>query len=444
MHIGPQVFLHGFGLVVLLGSSAFAQDFSVNCKGPGESSTQIMDGKYKGTWKISATFRQTVGGAELSQTITGDGEFTLKVDHSGSAGGSSLQGKMTTKTQASWNPIGATADQNLAGQADLALDGDIKASEFRTKSSHATSGSVHVTAMGKSASQSQSFSDTVDLVFLADQGTCDGASGRVTSESLQGMITSMESAGYTVERPSWLWVMTREKEDDDPIKKFQDELEKKAPQGIVRTREVEARRLGKLAGRIRNDEPESIRECLWSLWVAHVIGQYEAWAGEDTKSLTGYKGDWSGLQERITRALDTDRALCLMGRDTCASGTHEQLWTAIQGALSAYLTRMAEGSASQAHLLDVLKSAQLLGAVSPALEAQTWAAIQAQATEMANLTYANFQAAVQSTRSAQRDPATDSAVQGAAQHAITAERAANQAGVEIHQSLELATSLGLV
>jgi hypothetical protein len=258
------------------------------------------------------------------------------------------------------------------------------------------------------------------------------------------MISSMEGAGYKVERPTWTWEMTREKEDGDPIQKFKEELEKKAPQGIVRTREAEARRLGKLAERIRNDEPESIRECLWSLWVAHVIGQYEAWAVEDTKSLTGYKGDWSGLQERITRALDTDRALCLMGRDTCASGTHEQLWTAIQGALSAYLTRMAEGSASQAHLLDVLKSAQLLGAVSPALEAQTWTAIQAQAKELADLTYASFQAAVQGARSAKRDPATDSAVQGASRRAIDAERAANLVGVDTHQSLDLAASLGLV
>ncbi|HJW72640.1 MAG TPA: hypothetical protein VJ486_07255 [Geothrix sp.] len=439
-----QALLRCFGLVALLGSIASAQDFSANCKGPGESTTTIMDGKYKGTWKISVTFRQTVGGAELSQTITGDGEFTLKVDRGGSGGGSSLEGKMTTKTQASWNPLGATADQHLAGQADLALDGDIQPSEFRTKSSHSTSGSVHVTAMGKSASQGQSFSDTVDLVFLADRGDCDGASGHLTSESLQGMISSMEGAGYAVERPSWTWEMTREKEAGDPIQKFKDELEKKAPQGIVRTREVEARRLGKLAERIRNDEPESIRECLWSLWVAHVIGQYEAWAAEDAKSLTGYKGDWSGLQERIRRALDTDRALCLMGRDTCASSTHQQLWNAIQSALSAYLTRMAEGSASQAHLLDVLKSAQLLGAVSPALEEQTWAAIQAQAKEMADLTYANFLAAVQGARSAKRDPATDSTVQGAAQHAIAAEKAANLVGVEVHQSVGLAASLGLV
>jgi len=211
----------------------------------------------------------------------------------------------------------------------------------------------------------------------------------------------------------------------------------------VRTREAESIRLGKLADRIKKDEPESLRECLWLLWVDHATAQYQAWAEADGKSLQGYRGDWGGLRERIARALETLRSLSLLGQDECSAGLQEKVWMAMQDALGSYLDRMAKGQAPMNHLLQVLKEAQMLGSVSPAIEARVEGAIQAQAKKQADLTFKLFQGAVQAAKGAKGDLSKDPAVLQALRTALNAEKAANMLGVEIRQTLDLAESLGL-
>lgn len=58
------------GCLMALGQ---AQDFSRHCKGPGETKAVITDGTYKGTWEVTVTFRQDLGGTPLTQTLQGGG-----------------------------------------------------------------------------------------------------------------------------------------------------------------------------------------------------------------------------------------------------------------------------------------------------------------------------------------------------------------------------------
>jgi hypothetical protein len=427
-----------------------AEDYSRHCKGPNPTEVLIADGTYKGTWEVGVTFRQAIG-ATMTQTFKAGGDFTLKVDRGTYSMGmaanlSKLEGEMRSSTVMQWTvpAAGAQADQKLEGFGWLKLDGEVSGSRFKAKSEHSTSGQLSVTASLASRTTSQSFSNSMSLDFVADQGNCEGASGRVLSDTLTESINMAKRAGVSVELQAWTWRMAREQEEGgDRIQKFKEELSKKAPTGIVRTREAEAIRLGKLADRIKKDEPESLRECLWLLWTEHITQQYQAWAQEDAQSLKGYQGDWSGLRQRIVRALETLRSLSLLGQDECTAGVQEKVWMAMQGALSYHLDRMARGQAPINHLLKVLKEAQILGTVSPAIEARVENAIQTQAKTQADLTYNYFNSAAQAAKGAKRVPAKDPAVMEAFRTALNAEKAANILGLELRQTLDLADSLGL-
>jgi len=174
-----------------------AEDYSRHCKGPNPAEVKIADGTYKGAWEVGVTFRQNIGGG-MTQTIKGGGDFTLKVDRGTYSMGraanlSKLEGEMKTSTVMHWGvpAAGAQADQKLNGFGTLKLEGAVEGSQFKAKSEHNTSGQLQVSASMASRTLSQSFSDSVSLDFVADQGNCEGASGRVLSDSLTEMINQM-------------------------------------------------------------------------------------------------------------------------------------------------------------------------------------------------------------------------------------------------------------
>jgi len=235
---------------------------------------------------------------------------------------------------------------------------------------------------------------------------------------------------------------------DDPRKKLEEELnrvlgtnvvppqEQEAARLVVRTQERVAARLAGIADRIRQED-RKLWECLYEIWLAHVVPQESKWVAEETSHLDGYKGDYTGLKDHIRNAISADRALALLGRDTCSSKQHQDLFNAIEKALGFYLGRMAKGQAPLVHLLDVLRESELLGEVAPHLSERVWASVQAQARTQADVTFKVYRDAVAAARSRGVAIDKDLAVAAAFQMALLAEKSANLVGVEVDRMLNL-------
>jgi len=410
-----------------------AEDFSRHCAPPPKDAS-LAQGRYEGSFEVGMTFIQNLGGGPIKQTIKGTGKFNISIKRVSGRDASSAEGELSTSTDMNWSAGGGTADQHLKGSGSLALKDAVRSQSFTLTSAHTTSGQITVSAMGHSASQGQSLSDQVELEFVADSADCNQAQGVLRSSSLDAMEESMKQAGYQVERLPWTWRMARVEDASDKFKALKDELKQKAGGD---TREAEASRLAKIADRIKQEEPADLQECLFDIWMDHVRDQYATWLQEDASRLSSYNGDWGGLQQLMTKALASDRSLALLGMDTCLESIHQQFWNAMSGALSRYLERMAKGKAPMAHLLEVLRSAELLGAVSPELREQVWTAIQQEARQKADDTYKAFLEQVKQARArgVQNEALLqDPAVAEAHRLAILAEGAANMLGVDVHRA----------
>jgi hypothetical protein len=250
------------------------------------------------------------------------------------------------------------------------------------------------------------------------------------------MANMMRKAGYEVEEAvPFKWQMTRSGDAQDRINRLQDELQQKAPKGIIRTREAEGARLAKIADRIKSEEPEDLHDCLLPIWSAHAESVAQQWVQQDTASLQKFAGtDWPMLKSLIVQALEADRALCMLGMDSCNESAHSRLWSAIGKALSGYLKKMAEGGAPAVRILDVAKRADALGVVSPGLMDAAWAAVRRDAQLEADIAFDLFLKAYNASGKKLGDPS----VRAALLRALSAEKAADMVGVEIDRARQYA------
>jgi|GEM_PF-7119555 len=381
-------------LVAGLAPLALAQSgYSANCVPPPDSEDLLRDGGYEGTWKLKMTFQQDLGGSVMVQTIQGEGSFRLRIDRFGKPGNefemdsdaSRLEGNLSTSTVMDWGLPKGQAAQRLQGYGELKLSGKPGSKMFEGVGQHRISGQLDVKAPGWSSSRGQSFSDEFKLQFMATQGDCHGARGQLYSPSLDDMERTMREAGFTVQREDCTWSMTRVEDLSDPIRWLKEELAKKGP-GDTADRQAEARRLSAIAERIKK-YPKDTVGCLAPLWRDHVTKVYWEWVERDGANLQAYQGEWPGLAQLANQGLDTTRAICLIGIDTCAEAAQRRIWRALEDAFTRHLQRMIQGGTSLARMVDLLRQAELYGVVSPPLREQCTAVVQKLAKQEADAAY---------------------------------------------------------
>jgi hypothetical protein len=276
---------------------------------------------------------------------------------------------------------------NFSGEGELARDGASSEDRFDAMAYLSIKGGASARAPNGQAKRSGAAGGAIHLNFVIDQSTCDVASGRFTSPEILKSADALSAKGFTVSKYHGTWQVSSGGDSAKKQQKLLEELSKTPPKGIVRTREAEARRLGKIADDIKREQPE-VRDCLIRIWLQHVRKLNASWIQEDAAKIKAYKGDAAGLDELICRGLEADRSLAQVGMDQCEEALHEKLWDAIAGKLSDVLARMAKQQAPLRDILQVLRNAELLGAVSPALEEQVAAAIVDQAKKLADAYFA--------------------------------------------------------
>lgn len=418
-------------LSIFTTDNALALNYSRHCRQSEPGDIRLVEGTYEGTWEEALAISQTIEGMPIRQIFSANGTFKLKIDNT-SQNGSSIQGEMLTATKMDTFMAG----QRLAGRGSLTLEGPVGIKDFSAKVNHTTSGNVY----SPGYSQSQSFTDVVVIRFTADQADCHCASGKVRSQALQDIAKMSAAEGFTLEWLPAKWQMTRVDDPTDKIAKLKEELNRKPPAGIIQRREAEGTRLGKIADGIQK-EPRELQDCLYAIWLKHVKKVFQEWVVQDTAELKSYNGDYQGLQSLGRQALEADRALCMTGLDTCSEKTHEELWNALGGALSRYLTRMVNGQAPIAHLLEALKQGEILGAISPQLRERCWSEIQRQARQEADTAWSKYKNVYQVAPGDEADKAKNTAVIEAIDKALTAEKAACMCDVNLDRATKEAVRL---
>lgn len=409
-----------------------AQNYSRHCRqSDSGGDVKLVEGTYEGTWEEALAISQTIEGHPLKQVFSANGTFKLKINNS-SPSGSSIQGEMLTYTKMDTFMAG----QRLAGRGSLTLDGDVGTKEFTAKANHTTSGNVY----SPGYSQSQQFTDVVEIRFTADQADCSGASGKVRSQALLDIAKMSEASGYTIEWLPAKWQMTRVEDPSDKIAKLKEELNRKPPAGIVQRRESEGTRLGKIADGIKK-EPKELQECLYAIWFEHVKKVFQEWVLQDTAKLRGYNGDYQGLQSLARQALEADRSLCLVGLDTCSENIHQDLWDALGGALTRYLKRMVDGQAPIENIMNALREGEILGVISPQLRERCWDEIRRQAQQEADMAWQEYKTAYKAAPGDEKAKAKNPSVISAINKAVTAEKAAAVCGVELNRAVQEALRL---
>ena len=296
---------------------------------------------------------------------------------------------------------GAASDYGFGALATMSIRGGASA---RTSNAH--------------VNDVRGASGVLTLDFNILQATCDVASGTFTSSEFDQTARAMAAKGFQVSEYQGTWSVSSFADAAKKQKELLDKLNKQPPAGIVRTREAEATRLGKIADDIKK-EKEEVRECLFKIWLQHARKLVAQYIQEDTAKIKAYKGDAPGLDGLMSRALEAARSLALIGMDECEEALHNQLWNAIAAKLSEVLTKMVKGNAPLHDILRILKNAQLLGVVSPELEQTVASGIQAQARQLADAAWSSLRGTAQKHGNNSCDPEVRTAI-GQALHAARA------------------------
>lgn len=438
----PYVWLYVIMSFLLMAMPAAADDYSRHCTiNNGESEVTLRKGTYEGTWEEELVFTYNHYGVRFTQTYRYEGTFRLKIDNKPHESGwllvdtSELSGEVRISHNLSGSAVPMTASQIADGKGSLKLDEEVGNSEFTALMDLQASGMLTIRTPEAVVQKGSNAQGQHTLKFVAEQADCNGASGRVHHEASDDFIAIMEKGGYRVQRTPARWRMSRVEDASDPIRKLKEELQKPAPQGIVRTREVEARRLGTIADNIKK-EPEDLQDCLWPIWLDHVLQLSANYVSQDIVSLHSYNGDWQGLQSLVMQALDADRSLSLMGRDTCSEALHNQLWEALSGALSRYLEKMADGRAPLAHILEVDRQGELLGVISPGLRNYYWQVLKEEALRWADVAWEAYVVVRDNTPGTLLEQSSLPTFRNAIEKALVAEKAAVALGNDLERVLK--------
>jgi hypothetical protein len=456
-------------LALCIAANVHGQGLSRHCRAVEDSNAFIRDGDFSGTFRIKMTFRQQVSGAPMEQTITGDGTFDLSIDGMPLFDGrtkdlSKFKGSLKTTTKMSWSPKSLQASQALAGSADLTEDsskGNARSgNSFKVQGPHRIAGSVTGTTPYGGGSKPQEFQDDVTLEFTAASGSCMEASGTISSRSLSSMADMMRESGFEVVDFTTSWDMHRTDDLAARERTLRAELDKAAPAGIHRTRDAEATRLASLADGIR-EAPQKVQDCLFEVWKEGARKIYGRWVEEDAGALAAFgklkaggrvynANSWSEIERLVRQALWSDRALALMGLDTCTRMEHTRLWQEINGRIDEYLEQMSAAKAPIVNLLAVLRSAEVLGEVSPGLREQVYSAVLRLGVQQADRTWAALLAAYNTAKRRANAtasalpvrPVDDPAVRAALHAALVAENAAVMVGATLHRAADFPASAG--
>lgn len=409
---------------------AVAQGYSRNCK--ADKKVYIPDGNYEGTLEGGMTSTFGAEGVSLNHELKLQGTFKLKVDRASKTSGV-LSGEASTTFRMKGSGLGISMDAPTTGKYALSLK-SVASDSFTANGKSTESGTVIAKGQDINVAQPIVRSGNAAFAFTATGADCESAEGTLRMDTLDDALAELEKEGAKVNRAPITWRMKSVDGSSDRIKKLQDELNQAPPAGIDRTRDAEATRLGTIAD--RNDIKSS--ECLFMTWREFVVQQSLKWEQEDTAKLNAYNGDYAGLADLVSRGLSSDKALSLLGMDTCSEAVHNALWSAIGEALGRLLERMSKTAAPPADILKALKDAEVLGTVSPALQQKAMRTVQKQATDIAEALYQALSKALAAAKGAPGDPKQNPAVKAAASKALAAEKECDLIGADKkHSALQL-------
>lgn len=384
----------GLALLVALPTAAIAQSgTSRHCK--ETEKFLLVEGTYDGSFTFEVTAE---GGEQLANQkwkMTLGVQTTLVVDSPYSI--EKIKGPVRYSFAGAGNPGDfMVAGLDFTGEGDLKLSRnynrpgprDLFPPTFGAEAEIKTSGGAFAAALVEGgmggASQAvdpEKTKETLALDFEAETVSCDEISGKVEAKQVEQTKTVLAGKGFKVSGESKIpFKLTTGRDLSKKVEELKKELEKTAPQGIVRRREDEGARLGAILDKIKQG-PKGEIPCLAPIWFEHVRRRLESWVREDAKKLEKYNGDVPGLNGLLRESISTDKQLVLVGLDTCAEGAHERLWEAMQGASARMLDRMAARWAPPADLIAVYGEVTVLGTVSPALDQKTQEAIRGQARQ---------------------------------------------------------------
>jgi len=367
-----------------------ADTYSENC--PKTTDSKLSDDTYNGTFEV----RVTATGELLSRIeLAMNGNFEMRRESGNIA---SLTGKLTFSLQTYsshfLNPSlsnEAYGDLERKGQTALAdqfqLGGQLKGSaSISTKDSSLNLGSGIVEDL---------------LEFTIVSADCDAAEGTVKSRALEQARTRLAGLGqYQVSEMSGYWSATTGTKLGEEQKKLKEDLDRVMNAGgssgaLVRTRGTMANSAAHIAERLRSKYADSpMLGCLLEQYRDHVARFFRAWLQEDIAALKvktatlagtstgGGAQQMNALNELLVKALESDRALALFGVDSCYADVHEQLWSQVDASLGAMLTYLVNSKAPATDLFRVLRMAELLGDITPALRERVYTAVRARAVAM--------------------------------------------------------------
>ncbi len=376
-------------LVLAVGAtapSAADDPYSQNC--PRTTESKLSDDTYIGTFEVRVTATgKLLNRIELAMT----GSFEMRresgdiVELTGT-----INFSLHTYTSSFLKPsLSSEAFGKLERTGMTSGDRFQMAGELKGSAMIGTKDTVHNLGVG-------GVSDFLE--FLVVTANCDAASGQVKSRSLEEARTKLLALGdYQVSELSGYWSATTGTKLGEEQKKLKEDLDRVMNAGgssgaLVRTRGTMANSAAHIADRIRSKYAMTpLLGCLLEQYRDHVARYFRTWLEEDIAALSvltsrlagtaasGGAQQMNALNELVTKALESDRSLALFGVDTCYAGLHAQLWTQVEMSIEAMLTYLVKSGAPAADLFRVLRMAELLGEVTPALRERVYATVRARA-----------------------------------------------------------------
>jgi hypothetical protein len=150
-----------------------------------------------------------------------------------------------------------------------------------------------------------------------------------------------------------------------------------------------------------------LMDCLTQFYLSYVSRVVRGWVQDDTRRLQAYRtslridspnpphlepAQIQALEELILEALETDKSLALLGVDTCYLDVHSQVWSEIKASLDFLLGRLIASGAPPHNLLEILRRAELIGEVSPALREAISAEVRKHAEALFQQMHKSFRA----------------------------------------------------
>lgn len=382
-------------LVLCLWGTAHAQSggWSRNC--PVEKRVgDLNEGTYSGDFDVKVTAKGGPALMNQAWTLWIRGTVRFVVNEIGNI--SNIEGDSKYQFGGSGTAAASVlAGINFDGGGALKMDGPLWNDRFSAVAKITAPGSIFAQGPGGGSGFGGVGAGDLHLHFKMDVATCDKASGTFTSPEVEQTITALQEQGFVISgSPAGTWTASAGTDMAQKVADLQRELAQKAPAGIVRRRDDESRRLGAIADRIKQ-RPAGEQECLFKVWEQHVRGVLAEWVWSDVKKLRNYGGDVEGLEGLMKQGLEADKQLSLIGRDQCEAQLHDEMWSAIESSLSSMLNRMVKSNAPVQDIMKVMRQAQLLGNVAPALEQRVVNAILAESKKLADAYYQDFRMARQ-------------------------------------------------